>query len=997
LSRTLPNRHYLRARLRDVVSELESLVHAERRPLDTLLVSAPVGRIGWQEARDLEYRPAKMGERFGPPGSSYWFRLETTVADDWAGRRIDLLWVALGEATLWCDGRSLQGLNSGRDQDRVDAMLEERAESGQRLSLQIEMAVSSAFGIAEFGTEYEPVRLDECALVAVDEEAYDLWLDVLVLAQLEAELDDDPDPALAGVLREGLNRFVSTWQADARDTWPAARATLVPLLSLRNGDVTFELSAVGHGHLDTAWHWPIAETIRKCTRTFSSQLRYMDAYPEYLFVCSQAQHYAWMKEHNPDLYTRIRQAVAEKRFVPVGATWVEPDCNLPSGESLVRQFLHGQRFFQQEFGLHCHEFWSPDSFGYGNQLPQIMRLAGIERFVECKLSWPGEPLVTRQHHHAYIWRGLDGSEVLAHTPFNAELGLDVAALREAARAMAEDAQHTRSRLVLFGYGDGGGGPTPTMIEILRRTADLAGVPRVRIEPPQALYAELSADAPGLPIVEGELYYPYHQGVYTSQAATKAGNRRGEIALHDAELLAAIAGQLGLTVYPAAELKRLWELLLLNQFHDILPGTSIGLVAQEAERDLAEVAGLAAGIRDAALATFPSNNEGRTPFNPTPFPRRGVCEAPTGELVFVDTPGYGFGTESTTAHDDLVVHEHGARIVIENCHLRAVLDDGQLVSLVERESGREALAATGNVLTLHRDDPAPLDEWNVDAWNIDPAHLETGVACHLTVESITKGQLRAEVVLAGPIGAGSSCRQVVRLDAGARSLAFHTSLDWRERHTILKTKFPFNVHAPRATFESAFGTTERPTHRSTPQDAVQYEVPGHRFVDLSQHDFGVALLTDAKYGYSAERHTIAISLLRGPTHPDPDCDLGYHSFAYAVMPHSYGWREAAVLHEAAHFNAPILWKDGAVEMGSLASVDGTLVLDTVKAAEDGDGLVLRLYEAYGGSGTANVHLAVPAASYELCDLLECPVGDAEPAHGGIKLHYRPHQILSVRVR
>ena len=993
MSRTLPNRHYLRARLRGVVAELEALVHAERRPVDELAVGPPVGRIGWEAARALAYRPAAVGDRFGPAWTSFWFRIDATVPGAWAGRRVDLLWAALGEATLWANGRSLQGLNSGRGQDRIDALLVDRAEAGRRLEVQVELSVSTAFGIADFGTEAEPVRLEECAIAAVDDEARELWLDLLVLSQLEAEVDGDPDPALAGLLREGLNSFVSMWDAADRATWAGAREALVPLLELRNGDAAFELSAVGHGHLDTAWHWPVAETIRKCTRTFSSQLRYLEAYPEYRFACSQALHYAWMREHNPDLYGRMRTAVAEGRFVPVGGTWVEPDCNLPSGESLVRQFLHGQRFFEREFGLLCPEFWAPDTFGYTNQLPQIMRLAGIERFVEGKLSWPGEPLVTPAEHRAYTWRGLDGSDVLVHAPFVAELQLDVASLREAARSMAEDAQHTRSRLLLFGWGDGGGGPTPAMIEILRRTADLAGVPRVRQEPPSALYERLPADAPGLPVVEGELYYPYHQGVYTSQARTKAGNRRAETVLHDAELLAALAERTAGAPYPAAELDRLWKLLLLNQFHDILPGTSIGEVAAEAERDLAEVAAAASRLRDAALASLPGRSGGRTPFNSTPFARASVCRAPAGELVVAECAAHGFGAEVETT-DEVRLSREGTRIVLENRALRAVLDGGRLVSLVA--AGREALAAPANVLTLYRDEPAPLDSWNVDAWNLDPAHLETGVEVEAEVESAVAHSLRAEVTLIGAIGRASTYRQVVRLDAGSRLLVFETTVEWRERHRVLKAVFPLQVRADRATFESAFGTTERPTHRSTPGEAVQYEVPGHRFADLSQHDFGVALLTDSKYGYSADGNTLALSLLRGPTHPDPACDLGAHSFAYAVLPHAGGWREAGVLAEAVHFNAPVLWKDGVAAPGSLASVEGALVLDTVKGAEDGDGLVLRLYEPYGGSGSAVVRLAVPLASAALCDLLERPLASLPLDDGGARVSYRPHEILSLRV-
>ena len=928
---------YARLRLAREAHRLRALAYADTRPVDELLVSPEAGRISWDEAQSLEYRPATLGERFEPLWATYWFRVRGSVPEAWAGSRVDLLWHSASEATLWQEGRVLAGLNP----HHAEATLADDATAGP-VEVQVELACNGLFGRQDAAVE-----LTRCELGRFDPAAWRTAADFEVLRQLEAH--PATEPAWAALLRRELERF-----CDEGDP-----AILAVLYEHRNATHAHEVVAVGHAHIDTAWLWPLAETYRKTLRTFSTAVRYMDEYPEYRFACSQAQQYAWIRDRNPDLWERMRAKVAAGQFVPVGGTWVEPDLNLPSGESLVRQLLHGQRFFERELGIRCSELWAPDAFGYNGQLPQLMRGAGITRFLTQKLSWNR---FTKPEHTTFVWQGIDGSEVLAHFPpaddYNSMA--TVADLAKVARE-SKSLEHSGTSMLVYGYGDGGGGPTREMLETLRRARDLQGLPRTRTGTPAELFDALEAEDTERPTVVGELYFEYHRGTYTSQAFVKRGNRRCEQGLHDAELLAVARGG----EYPRAELERLWKLLLLQQFHDILPGSSIGLVYEDAARDFAE---LERGI--VALV-----GTGAAPVNTTCFPRR--------EGEWSAAP---FAVAQRVEPDDAVTVDG---LVLENAHLRAELSpDGTLVSLVHKASDRETLAAPGNRLELYDDDPVQFDAWDIDPYTLETRRDAPPAEGH---EVVTATPPRGEVAFEHPLGAASRLRQVVRLDAGSRRLEFHVEVDWHESHTLLKTCFPLAVRAPFATYEMPFGYAERPTHRSTAADRARYEVPGHRFADLSEHRFGAAVLTDSKYGYSCLGGDLRVSLLRSPKSPDPDADMGRHAFAYALVPHAGGWRDADVVAEAALFNAPLVWTEASWE-GSFASVEGGLVLDTVKRAEGSDAIVLRLYEPHGGRGVASVRLGVPHSSARRANLLEEPGDEVDLA----AVDFRPHEVITLMV-
>jgi len=938
---------YTRARLAQASDRLRETIWPETRPLDELLVSDAVDRISYTEAQSLTLRPAELGERFGPLWATYWFRARGMVPEEWSGRRVDLLWDSSSEATLWLDGRAVQGVN----RHHPDAILRRVATPGP-LSFEVELACNGMFGRQD-----APFELRRAELAVFDPEAWQRYFDFETLREVEA--GEGVDPSLAGAIRERLEQF-----CDSGDD-----TLLEGLYENVNGSHAHELAAIGHAHLDTAWLWPLAESRRKAVRSFSTQVRLMDEYPDHRFACSQAVHYRWIQEHDPALWTRIREKVAAGQFVPVGGSWVEPDCNLPSGEALLRHFLHGQRFFERELGMRCREFWSPDAFGYCGQLPQILNHVGITRFLTQKLSWNR---FNRPDQHTFVWEGVDGSRVLGHFP-PADTYSSEATVAELLRSVRHYSSHAHSgnSLLVFGYGDGGGGPTAAMLETLRRARDLQGLPRTTVTTSAEFFDRLEAEPGERPVVVGELYFEYHRGVYTTQARTKRLNRRAEQALHDAEAISVLRGG----EYPRAELDRLWKLLLLNQFHDILPGSSIRLVHEESERDLAAVV-------DGAETLI---GIGPSPVNTIGFPRREVAEAPDGGLHVVEAAPYAAG--AIVAADDAPAHHQP--LVLENGHLRAELSrEGHLLSLIHKESGRETLAALGNRLELYEDRPVQFD-----AWDVDPAHLRTRRdAPPFESYEVDAGPLRAEIAFERP-----GYRQVVRLDAGSRRLEFRATVDWRARHTLLKVCFPLAIRTPAATYEMPFGYAERPTHYSTSFDRARYEVPGHRFADLSEHGFGAAVLTDSKYGYSCYGGELRVSLLRSPTSPDPEADQGAHEFAYALMPHAGGWREAGVLLEAHRFNAPLRWVEGVEATHSLAAVDDpNLVLDTVKRAEDSEAVLLRLYEAHGARGTARVRVGFTFDVARLANGLEEDGEALQLEDDAIVLPYRPHQLLTVKV-
>lgn len=1006
----LGDSNYVQGRIELMCGRLRHAVYPRRMQIHAIEIAGPVERISFDEATSLDYRPAKLGEQLGPTFATHWFRLEIRVPNEWRGQRVELAWSSNSEAQLWIEGSAIQGFNPGRE----TARLIQQAQGGEVLQVYVEVACNHLLGADGIpGLPWpEPTHrashwLQACEIRCFQPDAWELYHDFRVLAELAIDrmpsqesraigsgsnplVRPSLDPTWSGKLLYDLNAVCNTLDPDDRTTWRQAREVLGELLAVTNGSVCHELSAIGHAHIDTAWLWPLAETYRKTVRTFSTALGNMDEYSEYLFACSQAYQYECIERQNPQLFARIQEKVLAGQWIPVGGSYIEPDCNLPWGESLCRQFLIGQQYFESRFGQRCTEFWNPDVFGYAAQLPQILQLAGIENFLTQKLSWNR---FTSPPHHTFYWESPDGSRVLTHFPpadtYNGTC--EVEELRYHA-ANYKNSDRGRDAYYLFGHGDGGGGPTREMLETLRRTSDLQGVPRCQHRTPTKFFDRLRRNTRSIPSIVGELYLEAHRGTYTSQAMMKRGLRMCERLLHDIELIGVLAAHASEAIYPQETVRNLWKKLLLNQFHDILPGSSIAEVHEQSRGDFASILEYGQAIRDELLESFAASEQSDSPplpLNTTSFPRREVVERADEGLVLVEAPAVGVGRclDASSVGGPVSVDLHDGLLRLQNEFISAVLsEEGEIVELVDRASGRQFLESPGNVVVLHEDRPSV---W--DAWDVEPSILETARGCEAATRCHVRstGPLRAEIVFDRAIGEASRLSQVVRLDAESQRLEFHCDVDWQEQHKLLRVLFPTNVQSDHATFEMPFGFTERPTHCNTMADAAKFEVPGHRWADLSEPGYGLALLTDCKYGFSATRGVLGLSLLRAPTYPDRHCDIGKHQFSYAVVPHQEDWRRGDVVKQATHFNQPLLWaKRPASESNqSVFSVQGGLVLDTVKPAEKGDGMILRLYDPYGQRGTSVVETTLPISSVFRSNIMEDELEPmsvvASDARGGAK--------------
>ena len=711
------------------------------------------------------------------------------------------------------------------------------------------------------------------------------------------------------------------------------------------------------------------------------------------------------KDEYPALYSRLVDKVRAGQFVPVGGTWVEPDCNLPSGESLVRQFLYGQRFFELEFGQRCRVFWEPDVFGYSGALPQIMKLAGIDYFLTQKLSWNQ---FNKPQSHTFLWEGIDGARILTHFP-PADTYNSLANVEEVLYNVSNFKDHERANesYLLFGYGDGGGGPTLGMLEQLRRMQDVDGLPRTQIRAPQDFFTRCDADCKDPLVMVGEIYFELHRGTYTSQALIKKLNRQAELLLRETEILSSLALVIHEHNYPASALQNLWKLVLTNQFHDIIPGTSIGEVYADSTKDYELVLSQARTFHENALhALAPSHSspDGSDPkvlvFNTLAFPRTEVVDLPEGQgLGLVSAPSLGYAIQTpANVVDSVCLTETEVGFCLENNLLKAVFNrQGGLISLIHKPDERECIepGQAGNTFVLYEDLPNHWEAWDVDVFHLEKKLPINGVQSPEVVET---GPLRASVAFEYVLTSKSSLRQMVSLDALSGQLVFECEVDWHEKQKFLKVEFPLNLRASFATYEIQFGHLQRPTHFNTSYDLARFEVPAQKWADLSETDFGVALLNDCKYGYAAHGNVLRLSLLRAPTHPDPEADQGQHSFRFALFPHLDGPQKAGVTEAAYRFNVPLLTMQSNgpdIEKSFFTLDTSALVLESIKKAEDSDALILRLYESRGTRGRARLTSPLPVKRVALVNLLEDEM-EILAWVDGVELEYRPFEILSVRL-
>ena len=942
-------------------------------------------------AADASYRTFSVGEAWGKPWGTTWFRMRGRVPGAVRHERVELVvdlgWQADSAPGFQAeglayrpDGTVIKGVQPRNnwvpvDGDEVDVFLEAAA-NPQFFGHDIDRFRPTPLGdLWSAGTEPQ-YTLAAAALVVRDPAVTGLLADLEVVAGLLTE--PATDPTLRAVATHAIDRALDVLDAQDLDV-DAVRKPLARVLESPANVSAHRISAVGHAHIDSAWLWPLRETRRKVARTVANVLELMDSDGGLVYVMSAAQHWQWLREDHPALFERARQRVAEGRFVPVGGMWVESDTVLPGGEAMVRQFAEGQRFFLEHFGVESRVAWLPDSFGYSGALPQIVRLAGIDYFLTQKISWNR---VNRFPHHTLEWIGIDGTAVFTHFPpadtYNGEL--TARELVYTAQNFREKGVATRS-LIPFGYGDGGGGPTREMLARAARAHDMEGLPRVRIETPEAFFDAARAEYPDPPQWYGELYLELHRGTLTSQAAMKRGNRRSEQLLRAAELWAATAAVAGVADYPYDRLREAWHTVLLHQFHDILPGSSIGWVHREARQTYESLAESVQALITAAQSALAGPGSTPITFNAGPIAVDGV---PAGGAAAVQAvtrqPAEARREELRT---DRTIVRLGP--------------DGVITSIVDVVTGTEAVAPGGRaaLLQLHPDYPAHWDAWDVDRHYrasvvdvTDVRSYHTGVDEHGTAYAVIERAFRS-----------STARQTVIVRPGRPGVEIHLEIDWHEKQRLLKLGFDVDVHADRARFETQFGHVARAIHENTSWDAARFEVAAHRWVHLGE-PVGVALANDSTYGHEVRRvarrgggmaAVVRATLLRGPQFPDPDTDRGRHEFRFHLVPAA---TPADAVAAGYALNLPPVEHPGTRGVQPLIVLDGdpNLLVESVKLADDRSGdVIARIYEAHGVPGRAIVRTSFDPVAMVLTDLLERPIAETGP-----ELRLRPFQIVTVRI-
>ena len=1013
----------IRARLR----EIQETIYEHRQPIGKMRACVTGPGLGPERMPERGWKPFAVHDRWGGFDQTTWFRMTASVPATMKGHRVVALIRPGGESLAYVNGKPRQGLDANRD----ELYLTEKARGGEEFEIALESVPSVRFDTYHH-FEYADIAVMHPAV-------WDLYWDCRVVLSVWEQLEDNyaPGRQLLELLKDTL--FHVDLQHKGQPAYYASISEARRMLrtELKQFKTSYGLGTLvltGQSHIDTAWLWPLRETRRKCGRTFSSVLEYMERYPEYVFLASQPVQYEWMKTHYPEQYRRIKRRVKEKRWEPFGALWVESDCNVPSGESLVRQLLYGNRFWRKEFGVHSPTAWLPDAFGYTWSLPQILRKAQVDTFITTKLTWNR---FTDFPYSAFQWEGVDGTRVFGLLP-----PLNYNGNPRPQDCLEQWNGFKQKELFEelpfpYGHGDGGGGPTMEMIEYAKRLGNVVGMPKCEIGRIQDSIDRMKAHCPfdDLPVWNGELYLEYHRGCQTSQARTKRNNRKCEFLLRQTEFLSSLALLNG-GRYNHKELYEAWKTVLVNQFHDVLPGSSINEVYAQADLDYAAARSRTAAVRAKAIAhiakKIDTSGDGAPilVFNTLSWLRDDVAYVelplPRGRFAVLD-PGGAHVPHQRVGPKAIVFEARGVpplgyavyRVVkgaskaepsgmlkatakgMENEYLRIRFDKkGDLASVYDKVERREVLpkGERGNVLQLFDDRPHGNDAWDIDpsfediAWEVGPA---------ASIEVVETGPVRAIVRIVRKTE-HSVITQDVTLHAHAPRVDFVTHVDWHEKRVLLKAAFPLDVRAGRAAYEIQFAAIERATHHNTDFDRARYEVPAHKWADLSEGDYGVSLLNDCKYGYDTKGNVMRLSLLRSPVDPDPHADEGEHSFTYALYPHAWGWRNGTV-QQGYELNEPLLAVAVPSARGTLPPVDTfaavdaeNVIVDTVKRCEDSDALIVRLYEAYGQRGDVTISFGRKPKEVAECDLME--ENDAPVAMKGnhVRFYVTPFEIRTFKV-
>jgi len=980
------------------------------------------GAVGARPPEDGYGSVIRIGDRWEGRDLYAWLAAEVQIPIEWQNKTVIGLFDfgktdggtnAGFESLLYLDGKPYQGVDANHQEvffpDHV---------AGKTVKLVFRIWSGLEGGGVPVIQEH---KIKTAQVAYLDEAADDLYFTGKAIIQA-VEMLDDHHPVredLLGALNRAFNLI--DWRlpgsAEFYQSIERARDTLNKELEKIEKRHPVTVHAVGHTHIDVAWLWRLKHTREKAARSFSTVLRLMERYPEYIFQQGQPQLYDYIKRDYPEIYEQIKARVKEGRWEAAGGMWLEPDCNLPSGESLVRQLLHGTRFFKNEFGTECTYLWLPDVFGYSWALPQILKKSGIKTFATTKISWNQ---YNRMPHDVFKWRGIDGTEILTYfiaTPYPGRKGWGAdynahitAETVQGVWKAFKDKALTKDLLISYGYGDGGGGVTREMLEMRRRLDRLPGIPKVVTDRADQYFEKLHQDIKEtdryVHTWDGELYLEYHRGTYTSQAYNKRTNRKLELLYRETEYLNVVAALSSTwAAYPAQTLNEGWKILLRNQFHDILPGSSIHEVYEDSREEYRGAERLVNKARERAIKALVQKASPRsfTVVNDASWQRTALVRIPAaaglnrgtwtdeaGEvldsalsdnhwLIKVNrVPAMGFSVihfhpdgPSPKKKEPFTTTEFTAETPF---YFLEWNDKGQLIRLYDRRAGREVLAENGrgNVLQVFEDKPLRFDAWDIDLFYQEKMTEVTDIQ---NIEVVEVNALRAVIQMTWNYQ-HSRIKQNMVLYANSPRIDFETEVDWHEHHQLLKVAFPVAIRATEATYDIQFGNVKRPTHWNTSWDYARFETVSHQWADLSETGYGVSLLNDCKYGYDIKDNIMRLTLIKCATYPDYAQDQGLHRFTYALLPHEGDWVNGQTIQEAWDLNQPLKVLEGALDCAprSLFSLSADhVVIDAVKKAEDEDKVILRLHESTGRRGPVEITSDYRIQSWQECDLLERPTG------------------------
>jgi len=989
-------------------------------------------KLTFDEAHAHERSAYAEGTKWGKKWEYGWFFTTVVIPESCRGKRV-VFKAELGECVAFVNGKVYGSI----DREHSSITLAESAKGGEQFEIAMEVYAGHAGhdGIAqttntvplatavipednmkEFPEDVEQKTVKNGEIGIFQEDVFQFWMDFNTLFELRGHFE--ASSWRQANIDKCLEKVCDLLDVEAPlavffDKVKEARAIMASSLACKNGTSAPTMYAVGNSHLDLEWLWPVEETMRKGARTLGNQIRLLEEYDDYIYIHSQPWILASVKQDYPEFYEEIKEWVKKGRIIVEGGMWVESDTNMPSGESLIRQFIVGKRFISEEFGKESEILWLPDVFGCSAVLPQIMKGCGIKYFLNAKVGWVyngGAPFP----YHNFIWRGLDGSEVLTHVTGDYASGASPNSIRDKWVHLNAERMDIPAKLFLYGHGDGGGGATRIHQEYIKRERDLEGLPKVKMAPPKEYFEFVENDCEVNNKYQGELYFAAHRGTYTSQAKTKKLNRQSERALREAEMWACLLRK---DSSASEKLEPLWKEVLFNHFHDVIPGSSITRVYERAEKSYAKVISEADAMTEKILSSVLSDKQDVfTVFNSLSWDRNELVELPNGyqkaydmdgnavetqvidgkTLALVSVPSCGMASYQLCTEDSKIQETVKDELYLENDLIRAEFNDqGELVRVTDKEKGVEFLAGASNQFHVYQDAPTMFDAWDIDSF-YEKLEVTDMTACEVKVEQ--RGNLLSSIVVSKKVN-DSEIKQRISLRKDSKRIDFETEVDWNETHKLLKVDFNTNIHTDELISEIQFGHIKRPNHRSRQHDADRFEVCQHKWSALAEANRGFAVLNDCKYGIGAFEGEISLTLLKSAAAPALHADKGMHQFTYSVMPFTGTFFDSNVVRAGYELNYPVTTRVGAGANASFLRLsEKNVIAETMKFAEDGSGdLIIRLYECQNAYTTCKLEFGFDIQDVYITDMLENNKEQVEVEANGVTLRLKAFEILTLRVR